>query len=103
MPPATLASPPTTVEQVGVIHLTSFNARALRDVSAALESLQQQGATELVLDLRDNRWVGVEEGAGPKGGTRVGLCDRLALLLHRAGRGTTRGLSATCSHAFCRT
>jgi C-terminal processing protease CtpA/Prc len=42
-------------ERVGVIRLTSFNARALRDVSAALDKLQQQGATELVLDLRDNR------------------------------------------------
>jgi C-terminal processing protease CtpA/Prc len=42
---------------VGVIRLTSFNARALRDVSAALTQLQEQGATELVLDLRDNRYV----------------------------------------------
>lgn len=41
--------------QVGVIRLTSFNARALRDVSAALAELRQRGATELVLDLRDNR------------------------------------------------
>jgi C-terminal processing protease CtpA/Prc len=42
--------------QVGTIRLASFNARALRDVSAALDQLQQRGATELVLDLRDNRW-----------------------------------------------
>lgn len=42
-------------ERVGVIRLTSFNARALRDVSTALDRLQEQGATELVLDLRDNR------------------------------------------------
>lgn len=41
--------------QVGFIRLTSFNARALRDVSTALAELQQRGATELVLDLRDNR------------------------------------------------
>lgn len=40
-----------------MIRLTSFNARALRDVSAALDQLQQRGATELVLDLRDNRWA----------------------------------------------
>jgi C-terminal processing protease CtpA/Prc len=40
---------------VGVIRLSSFNARALRDVSSALQQLQHQGATELVLDLRDNR------------------------------------------------
>jgi hypothetical protein len=46
-------------ERIGVIRLTSFNARALRDVSAALDQLQQQGATEIVLDLRDNRCVGV--------------------------------------------
>lgn len=44
-------------EQVGIIHLTSFNARALRDVSAALDALQQKGAAELVLDLRDNRYM----------------------------------------------
>lgn len=44
-------------ERIGVIRLTSFNARALRDVSAALDRLQQQGATEIVLDLRDNRCV----------------------------------------------
>lgn len=43
-------------EAVGVIRLTSFNARALRDVSAALQQLQDQGVRELVLDLRDNRW-----------------------------------------------
>jgi C-terminal processing protease CtpA/Prc len=43
------------VLQVGTIRLASFNARALRDVSAALDQLQQRGATELVLDLRDNR------------------------------------------------
>jgi C-terminal processing protease CtpA/Prc len=42
-------------KQVGTIHLSSFNARALRDVSAALDALQQKGAAELVLDLRDNR------------------------------------------------
>jgi C-terminal processing protease CtpA/Prc len=44
-------------ERVGVIRLTSFNARALRGVSAALDKLQEQGATELVLDLRDNMAV----------------------------------------------
>jgi hypothetical protein len=41
----------------GVIRLTSFNARALRDVSAALDRLQEQGAMEHVLDLRDNMWI----------------------------------------------
>lgn len=44
-------------ERVGVIRLTSFNARALRDVSAALDRLQEQGAMEHVLDLRDNMWI----------------------------------------------
>jgi hypothetical protein len=48
--------------QVGTIRLASFNARALRDVSAALDQLQQRGATELVLDLRDNRWGQKQQG-----------------------------------------
>ena len=41
--------------QVGVVRLMSFNARAQRDVAAAIEQLEEQGATEIELDLRDNR------------------------------------------------
>jgi hypothetical protein len=43
--------------QVGVVNLASFNARAERDVAAALRRLEAAGVTELELDLRDNRWV----------------------------------------------
>ena len=44
------------------MHLTAFNARALTDVEAAVKSLEDQGAAELVLDLRDNRGGLVQEG-----------------------------------------
>lgn len=44
--------------RVGVIRLTSFNARAHRDVAAVLRKLEEQGAEEFELDLRDNRWGG---------------------------------------------
>lgn len=43
--------------RVGVIGLSSFNARAQRDLAAAVTQLQAQGATDFVLDLRDNRSV----------------------------------------------
>ena len=44
------------------MRLTAFNARALTDVAAAVKSLEDQGAAELVLDLRDNRGGLVQEG-----------------------------------------
>ena len=48
--------------QVGHVHLTAFNARAVTDVAAAVKDLESQGAAELVLDLRDNRGGLVQEG-----------------------------------------
>ena len=44
------------------MHLTAFNARALTDVTAAVKSLESQGAAEFILDLRDNRGGLVQEG-----------------------------------------
>ena len=44
------------------MRLTAFNARALTDVAAAVKSMEDQGAGELVLDLRDNRGGLVQEG-----------------------------------------
>lgn len=46
----------------GVIRLSSFNARAQRDVAAAVRGLEARGAARLVLDLRDNRGGLVSEG-----------------------------------------
>jgi C-terminal peptidase prc len=54
---ATSSSPP-----VGVVKLTNFNAKAQRDVAAAIQKLTQQGAQRLVLDLRGNRGGLVSEG-----------------------------------------
>ncbi|WIA44148.1 hypothetical protein OEZ86_010486 [Tetradesmus obliquus] len=80
-----LASPVTSSLQergggreVGTIRLASFNARALRDVSAALEQLQQRGATEIVLDLRDNRGGLVSEGLEV---ARLFLSDQVPIVL----------------------
>lgn len=42
--------------KVGVVSIKSFTARAQRDVAAAIHELQERGAQELELDLRDNRW-----------------------------------------------
>lgn len=47
---------------VGYIRLSSFNARAQRDLAAAVRRLEAEGATRLVLDLRDNRGGLVSEG-----------------------------------------
>ena len=41
-------------KQKAYIHLTQFNAQVLEDFTAALTSLQNQGMTQLILDLRDN-------------------------------------------------
>eukprot|EP00775_Hariotina_reticulata_P008411 gene8411-8595_t len=83
--PARLLPSPVTASlsdqagrKVGIIHLTSFNARALRDVSAALEALQQKGAAELVLDLRDNRGGLVSEGLEV---ARLFLSDQVPIVL----------------------
>jgi len=43
--------------KVGVVAIKSFTARAQRDVAAAVAELQERGAQELELDLRDNRCV----------------------------------------------
>lgn len=47
---------------VGYIKLRSFDARAQRDVAAAVRKLQSEGAQRLVLDLRGNRGGLVTEG-----------------------------------------
>ncbi|GAX80856.1 hypothetical protein CEUSTIGMA_g8291.t1 [Chlamydomonas eustigma] len=49
-------------DNVGVIRLTSFNARAQRDLKAAIVQVLDQGANRLQLDLRDNRGGLVSEG-----------------------------------------
>ena len=48
--------------KTGYIKLVSFNARAQRDVSSAVQSLAGNGASNLVLDLRGNRGGLVSEG-----------------------------------------
>ncbi|KAK9837689.1 hypothetical protein WJX74_003090 [Apatococcus lobatus] len=40
--------------KVGHLKLTSFTGRAQQDLAAAISSLEEQGAQELVLDLRNN-------------------------------------------------
>ncbi len=42
------------IDDVGYIYLMSFNMQAAEDVKEALEDLMSQGATAIVLDLRDN-------------------------------------------------
>ncbi len=49
-------------EKVGVIHISSFNARTLRDLKTAIMNLEVEGATRIMLDLRDNRGGLVSEG-----------------------------------------
>ena len=49
-------------QKVGYIKLREFNARCKRRVGEAIDELQQQGATRLVLDLRGNGG-GVLDGA----------------------------------------
>lgn len=49
-------------EQVGHIKLAAFNARALSDVVDSVQQLEREGASELVLDLRNNRGGLVQEG-----------------------------------------
>ena len=48
--------------KIGFIKLSSFNARAQRDVSSAIADLEAQGADSFVLDLRGNRGGLVSEG-----------------------------------------
>lgn len=47
---------------VGVIKLSSFNARAQSDVAAAIGQLEAKNVSSYVLDLRDNRGGLVSEG-----------------------------------------
>lgn len=49
-------------DAVGYIKLTSFNARAQKDVAGAIQALERGGARRLVLDLRGNRGGLVTEG-----------------------------------------
>ncbi|KAG1653748.1 hypothetical protein FOA52_009156 [Chlamydomonas sp. UWO 241] len=49
-------------EATGLIRLTSFNARAHRDLSSALTQMESEGAQSFVLDMRDNRGGLVSEG-----------------------------------------
>lgn len=65
-PPALAPQPRAGGRQVGSIAIKSFTARAQRDVAAAVAELEARGATELELDLRDNRW-GAGGGAGAAG------------------------------------
>lgn len=48
--------------KLGYIKLSSFNARAQRDVTAAIKALEGKGVEGFVLDLRDNRGGLVSEG-----------------------------------------
>lgn len=43
-------------EPTGLLRLTSFNARAHRDLAQAITQLEESGVQSLVLDLR---WMGV--------------------------------------------
>lgn len=66
--------------RVGYVRLSSLNALAQRDVSAAVRSLESNGAEEIVLDLRDNRGGLVSEGVEVAGlfldeGDRVVLTE----------------------------
>ncbi len=56
---------------VGVVRLSSFNARAERDLAAALRRLEAEGATEFELDLRDNRWAHAAAGTSSSLGTQT--------------------------------
>lgn len=47
---------------VGYVKLSSFNARAQKDVSKAIKDLKSRGAERFVLDLRGNRGGLVSEG-----------------------------------------
>lgn len=60
--PSPVTSKYESKKKQGYIKLSSFNARAQRDVSMAVADLQSQGATSLVLDLRGNRGGLVSEG-----------------------------------------
>ena len=60
--PVRLLVPQEDKVKAGVIRLSSFNARAQRDVKAAILELQARGAQRFVLDLRDNRGGLVSEG-----------------------------------------
>ncbi|GMH43501.1 hypothetical protein BSKO_11423 [Bryopsis sp. KO-2023] len=48
--------------RLGFLQLTSFNARAQEDLVKTVKEVESKAATELVLDLRDNRGGLVQEG-----------------------------------------
>ena len=61
-PPSSAASGAPGTKRVGVVAVSSFSARAQRDVAAAAASLRAQGAEAFELDLRGNRGGLVSEG-----------------------------------------
>ena len=67
-------------DKAGLIRLTSFNARAQRDIKSAIQELEGKGAKRFVLDLRDNRGGLVSEGLEVRGrgpeSTWGGSCQR---------------------------
>eukprot|EP00803_Ostreobium_quekettii_P000040 evm.model.scf_1739.1 EVM.evm.TU.scf_1739.1 scf_1739:6103-14239(+) len=62
--PSPVTADLTTIgrRRVGFVELSSFNARAQQEMVSALARLEAQGATEIVLDLRNNRGGLVQEG-----------------------------------------
>lgn len=51
-------------EQIGYVQVQSLEAGKVKEIGAAIESLQKQGAKRLILDLRNSALGGPEEGAG---------------------------------------
>lgn len=47
---------------IGVIEVRSMEPGKAREIAAKIAQLREQGATKLVLDLRDNAWGAAEEG-----------------------------------------
>lgn len=52
------------VDTTGIIKLSTFNSTTTQEVTEALEDLQSQGATSIVLDLRDNGGGFLEQAIG---------------------------------------
>jgi carboxyl-terminal processing protease len=49
-------------DQVGYIHIDALNAEHVKEVAAAVQSLEKQGARKLLVDVRDCALGGPEEG-----------------------------------------
>jgi carboxyl-terminal processing protease len=49
-------------DQVGYIHIDALNAENVKEVAAAVQSLEKQGARKLLVDVRDCALGGPEEG-----------------------------------------